>query len=100
MPGVSSVQITFREDADRLEAMPPGGFRLAIVNCWDLEVGFAARERLRACFASATKTARGARKRRPVASADLSREVLAVDDENRVGQPPAVEANLMHAPAD
>ena len=100
MPGVSSVQITFREDADRLEAMPPGGFRLAIVNCWDIEVGFAARERLRACFASAAKTTRGARKRRPVASADLSREVLAVDDEHRVGQPPAVESNLMHAPAE
>ena len=33
-PGVTSVQITFHEDkdADR-HAMPPGGFRLAIVNC-------------------------------------------------------------------
>jgi hypothetical protein len=27
--------------------MPPGGFRLAIVNCFDLEVGRAAREKLR-----------------------------------------------------
>jgi hypothetical protein len=26
--------------------MPPGGFRLAIVNCWDLAVGLLVRERL------------------------------------------------------
>jgi hypothetical protein len=26
--------------------MPPGGFRLAIINCWDRAVGLAARERL------------------------------------------------------
>jgi hypothetical protein len=47
MPSVSSVQITFHEDkpADQ-HAMPPGGFRLAIVNCWDLDVGRAAREKL------------------------------------------------------
>ncbi len=30
--------------------MPPGGFRLAIVNGRDLGVGMAARERLRASF--------------------------------------------------
>jgi len=30
--------------------MPPGGFRLAIVNCFDLEHGRAAREKLRAFF--------------------------------------------------
>jgi hypothetical protein len=48
---VSSVQITFHEDwSPERHAMPPGGFRLAIVNCWDLATGFAARERLRACF--------------------------------------------------
>jgi hypothetical protein len=52
MPQVSSVQITFHEDrAPERHAMPPGGFRLAIVNCWDLEAGRAARERLRAHFA-------------------------------------------------
>ena len=47
MSSVSSVQITFHEDrpADR-HAMPPGGFRLAIVNCWNLDVGRAAREKL------------------------------------------------------
>jgi hypothetical protein len=30
--------------------MPPGGFRLAIVNCWDLETGFAVREKLALSF--------------------------------------------------
>jgi hypothetical protein len=52
MPSVSSVQITFREDRppDR-HAMPPGGFRLAIVNCNELAAGLAARERLRTHFA-------------------------------------------------
>jgi hypothetical protein len=48
MPGVSSVQITFHEDkAPELHAMPPGGFRLAIVNSRTLEAGRAGRERLR-----------------------------------------------------
>jgi hypothetical protein len=51
MPSVSSVQITFHEDRDpEWHAMPPGGFRLAIVNCWDLDAGRAAREKLRAFF--------------------------------------------------
>jgi hypothetical protein len=51
-PGVSSVQITFIEGrAPSRHAMPPGGFRLAVVNCWDLDVGFAVREELRALFA-------------------------------------------------
>jgi hypothetical protein len=57
VPGVSSVQITFHEDRDPpLHAMPPGGFRLAIVNCWNLEVGLTARNRLRACFPRALRT--------------------------------------------
>jgi hypothetical protein len=30
--------------------MPPGGFRLAIVNAFDLDVALAARERLKAYF--------------------------------------------------
>jgi hypothetical protein len=48
MPGVSSVQITFHEDkAPEHHAMPPGGFRLAIVNAHSLEAGQAARETLR-----------------------------------------------------
>jgi len=51
MPGISSLQITFHEDLspDR-HAMPPGGFRVAIVNCWDRAAGNAARELLRAHF--------------------------------------------------
>lgn len=45
--GVSSVQITFHEDRDpAMHAMPPGGFRLAIVNATSLEAGRAGRERL------------------------------------------------------
>ncbi|HTZ79153.1 MAG TPA: hypothetical protein VMC10_14650 [Stellaceae bacterium] len=51
-PGVSSIQITFEEDVPAEQhAMPPGGFRLAIVNCWDLAAGRAAREQLRLLFA-------------------------------------------------
>ncbi len=47
MPGVSSVQITFHEDKHpALHAMPPGGFRLAIVNATDLAAGQVARQRL------------------------------------------------------
>ncbi|MBS0537544.1 MAG: hypothetical protein JSR47_02230 [Proteobacteria bacterium] len=51
IPGVSSLQITFHEDwnEDR-HAMPPGGFRVAIVNCWDRAAGNAARDRLRSQF--------------------------------------------------
>jgi hypothetical protein len=52
-PSVSSVQITFHENkAPDQHAMPPGGFRLAIVNGFDLSVGESARERLRAFFLS------------------------------------------------
>ncbi len=51
MPGVTSVQITFHEDrAPESHAMPPGGFRLAIVNGFDLTATLAARARLRECF--------------------------------------------------
>jgi hypothetical protein len=61
MPNVSSVQITFREDwTPEQHAMPPGGFRLAIVNCWDLATGFAARERLRACLMTDSNAATAA----------------------------------------
>ena len=50
-PGVTSVQITFHEDrAPEEHAMPPGGFRLAIVNGFDLRAALAARERLKAFF--------------------------------------------------
>jgi hypothetical protein len=51
LPGVSSVQITFHEDKEpEHHAMPPGGFRLAIVNAWSLEAGLAGRELLRRHF--------------------------------------------------
>ena len=51
MPGVTSVQVTFHEDrSPEQHAMPPGGFRLAIVNGFDLRAAQAARERLRAYF--------------------------------------------------
>ena len=46
-PEVTSIQVTFHEDKPpRAHSMPPGGFRLAIVNCWNLETGFAVREKL------------------------------------------------------
>jgi hypothetical protein len=66
-PGVSSVQITFHEDRPpEAHAMPPGGFRLAIVNCWDLQRGFDAREKLALAFWSAQELgpSRGRRRRR------------------------------------
>lgn len=50
-PDVSSVQITFHEDRDpKVHAMPPGGFRLAIVNGWSLETGCRMREKLALSF--------------------------------------------------
>ena len=49
--GISSIQITFDPmKPPEHHAMPPGGFRLALVNCWDLRAGFAVRERLRRLF--------------------------------------------------
>ncbi len=51
---ISSVQITFNHAlAPELHAMPPGGFRLAVINCWDLEAGFKVREELALRFWSA-----------------------------------------------
>ncbi len=51
MPGVSSVQTTFYEDrAPSAHAMPPGGFRVALVNAWDIAGGQAARAFLRDWF--------------------------------------------------
>ena len=48
MDGVSSVQITFHEDKDPAHnAMPPGGFRVAIANAHSLAAGQAGREILR-----------------------------------------------------
>jgi hypothetical protein len=57
---VSSIQITFDDTISReAHAMPPGGFRLAIVNCWDLAVGKRVRAQLKAHFDA------GAELRRP-----------------------------------
>lgn len=61
--GVTSVQITFHEDVPQEQhAMPPGGFRLAIVNCTQLDVGLKAREDLALTFWSTQKL--GKRRRR------------------------------------
>jgi hypothetical protein len=50
---VSSIQMTFHDDkAPELHSMPPGGFRLAIINCWNPETGFKIRERLAIMFQS------------------------------------------------
>jgi hypothetical protein len=44
MQGISSLQVTYYESkADEAHPMPPGGFRLALVNCTDFEAGRAAR---------------------------------------------------------
>jgi hypothetical protein len=44
IPGVSSVQISFHQDRDPAHhSMPPGGFRLAIINATDLAAGKRAR---------------------------------------------------------
>jgi len=52
-PAISSIQITFHEDKPpEAHAMPPGGFRLAIINCWDLDAGFAVREKLALLFSA------------------------------------------------
>ena len=51
MSGISSVQITFHEDwAPERHSMPPGGFRLAVINGIDLAAALAAREQLKQHF--------------------------------------------------
>jgi hypothetical protein len=60
-PGISSIQITFYDDRPpETHAMPPGGFRLAIVNCWNLEAGLEVREQLARTFRSMPPPARAA----------------------------------------
>jgi len=50
-PEISSVQITFDENRPLAQhAMPPGGFRLAVVNCWNLDAGLTARADLAGYF--------------------------------------------------
>lgn len=49
--GVTSIQITFDDDKPpAAHAMPPGGFRLAIVNCRNLAAGRAVRAKLKRMF--------------------------------------------------
>lgn len=61
MPNVTSVQITFHEDrAPEAHSMPPGGFRVALVNAVDLDSGLAARQKLEAWFTARPRRARGA----------------------------------------
>ena len=51
MPQVKSLQITYYDDkAGEQHPMPPGGFRLAVINCTDLQAGFAARRALAKAF--------------------------------------------------
>lgn len=50
-PGVVSVQIPFHANHDTSKySMPPGGFRLAIINATSLEAGFRARDMLSEAF--------------------------------------------------
>lgn len=59
-PAVSSIQITFHADRPAAaHSMPPGGFRLAIVNCTDLAHGLAARGRLARLFGVDAPAERG-----------------------------------------
>lgn len=53
-PQVTSLQVTFHEDRPpAAHSMPPGGFRLAIVNTWDLATGIEVRQKLALSFWSA-----------------------------------------------
>jgi hypothetical protein len=51
LPHVSSLQITFYEArAGEAHPMPPGGFRLGLINCTDLAAGLAARRLFATAF--------------------------------------------------
>ena len=68
-PQVSSIQITFHEDRPpSAHSMPPGGFRLAIVNAWNLQTGMGVREKLALSFWS-TQQLLPRRGRRPKVNA-------------------------------
>ena len=56
---VLSIQFTFYENkVPEAHAMPPGGFRLAVINCWDLDVGLACRRRLAPLFSARIQDSR------------------------------------------
>ncbi len=64
--GVSSIQITFHEDRPpTTHSMPPGGFRLAIVNGFDVEVGRSVRQELALSFWSAQELLPASRRGSP-----------------------------------
>jgi hypothetical protein len=51
LPHISSLQITYYEQRPGvMHPMPPGGFRLGLINCTDLDAGFAARRLLATAF--------------------------------------------------
>ncbi len=51
LPGIASLQITFHERKEPGDhPMPPGGFRLAVINATDLGAGLSARRLLAAAF--------------------------------------------------
>jgi len=51
LPHVSSLQITFYDGKEAVDhPMPPGGFRIGIVNAWDLQAGFGAIDELAKSF--------------------------------------------------
>lgn len=51
LPDVTSLQITFHEEkTSASHPMPPGGFRLGIINATDLNAGFVARDELARAF--------------------------------------------------
>jgi hypothetical protein len=51
LPHVSSLQITFYENKNAADhPMPPGGFRLGLINCWNLQAGFDAIDALATSF--------------------------------------------------
>ena len=63
-PAISSIQISFHEDRPpEAHSMPPGGFRLAIVNCASLDAGRAVRARLARAFRALAKVSRTAARR-------------------------------------
>ena len=62
--GVESIQITFHEDRPPAShSMPPGGFRLAIVNTFDLDVGRKIRQELALSFWSTQQLLQRRRKK-------------------------------------
>lgn len=60
-PGISSLQITFHPDRPASSySMPPGGFRLVVINAWSLVAGRRVRDRLRNLFGLADPRAESA----------------------------------------